>query len=357
MSNTPRILANKLIHINDLTKFIVQLCFNEGFLMRAQGPTSKQFQVLFEAAPNGVLVVDSAGAVVACNARLATMFGYRQDELIGLSCDVLVPKQWRRRHAQLCKKFSIGEPPRARLMGMGRDFFGARKNGSKFPVEVGLSGITAREGGLVVATVVDISERKRVEKEGGVFARAQATMQAFEQLGVPAAVIQYDRRVLMQNPLFAQIGSQFLVTADKMEFSNKTADRCLMANLNGNIDQNIRSVFSIPASNGRAPAIVRLLPIFDASNGALRARLFIVILKPFGVTELRSVDLLREVFGLTPAEARVAACCGAGLRVRQVAERLGRSNQTIRNQLKCVFAKIGVSSQSQLAALITTLSI
>ena len=79
-----------------------------------------------------------------------------------------------------------------------------------------------------------------------------------------------------------------------------------------------------------------------------------MILKPVGAVELPSVDSLRDAFGLTLAEAKVAAHCAAGFRVRQTAERLGRSKETVRTQLARVFEKTGVSSQIQLAALLAT---
>ena len=67
----------------------------------------------------------------------------------------------------------------------------------------------------------------------------------------------------------------------------------------------------------------------------------------------RSQDLLHALFDLTPAEARLAALVGSGLAPRDAAVKLGVTEETARTTLKRVFAKVGVSRQSQLAVLLS----
>jgi PAS domain S-box-containing protein len=300
------------------------------------------------------MAVDSAGTIIALNARLATMLGYSQSELIGRTYEILLPASKRRQHNRLCELFLL--EPLARPMGTGRDLSAICKDGSQIPVEIGLNYVATREGGLVVTTVIDISERTRAQKEEGRLGRAQAILQTFEQLNLPVAVIQHDRRVLRLNPGFEKIRSLFIAFADKMEFSNKTAQRHFvqaLANLKAINTHNVRPHFSIAATNGQPAASVRLLPVGGTANSSL----VVVMLKLVGSIEVASVDALREAFGLTPAEAKVAAHCAAGLPAWQVAERLGTSKETVRNQLKRIFRKMGVSSQSQLVSLLSTLSV
>ena len=85
------------------------------------------------------------------------MFGYNRAELIGKPVEVLVPQRSRGRHADLCKRDAAN--PRIRPMGTDRSFLGVRKDGSEFPVEVGLNPAVMSTGHLVVATVVDITKR------------------------------------------------------------------------------------------------------------------------------------------------------------------------------------------------------
>jgi len=120
--------------------------------------SEKDFHTLFEAAPSGVLAVDAAGRIALLNAQAEKMFGYSRAELIGKPVEVLVPQRFRGGHADLRKRAAAN--PRIRPMGTDRAFLGVRKDGSEFPVEVGLNPVVMSAGQFVVATVVDITERK-----------------------------------------------------------------------------------------------------------------------------------------------------------------------------------------------------
>ena len=66
---------------------------------------------------------------------------------------------------------------------------------------------------------------------------------------------------------------------------------------------------------------------------------------------------LQQAFGLTPAEARTAALVGSGLAPQDVADQIGLTVGTIRSELKSIFEKLGISRQSELAALVTRLAV
>ena len=210
-----------------------------------------QFRVLFNAAPNGIMAVDAGACIIQLNAQMEEMFGYSREELIGRPVEVLVPERLRQRHVGLRRKFAGN--PTMRLMGTGRDLLAARKDGSEFPVEIGLNSLVTNIGNIVIATVVNISGRKRaMEKE----------------------------------TLLGQAGE-------------------------------------------------------DVQFGALSADL----------------DLVESHFGLAPAEARIATLIGAGLSPQQAAKKLGISVGNVRTTLQHVFTKVGVSRQSELAVLITKLTL
>jgi hypothetical protein len=124
--------------------------------------SEEYFRILFEAAPNGVMAVDAAGRIALLNAQAEKMFGYNRADLIGKPVEVLVPQRLRGGHADLRKRAAAN--PRMRPMGTNRVFFGVRKDGSEFPVEVGLNPIVMSAGQFVIATVVDITERKAQRK-------------------------------------------------------------------------------------------------------------------------------------------------------------------------------------------------
>jgi PAS domain S-box-containing protein len=126
-------------------------------------PTERLFEAVVESAPHGVIMVDRHGVIVLVNRETERLFDYTRGELLGHSIEMLVPEQMRARHPELRDTFH--DDPRARPMGAGRDLFGRRKGGSELPVEIGLTPIETGEGTFVLATVVDISARKRAEEE------------------------------------------------------------------------------------------------------------------------------------------------------------------------------------------------
>lgn len=117
-------------------------------------------RVLIESAPNGIVVVDDQGEITLVNGSTEKLFGYKRDELIGKSVDVLVPDD--RVHLHREQRAAYAKNPETRPMGRGRDLSGRRKDGSEFPVEIGLNPIGGNGKKAVLATVIDISAHKKV---------------------------------------------------------------------------------------------------------------------------------------------------------------------------------------------------
>jgi len=135
-----------------------RLSEQSGALGVDRTPTREEFAVLFESAPNGVLVADEAGRIILLNAQLESQFGYRRNELIGQPVDVLSPERFRGGQGRLPAAFM--QAAEAQPVGAGRELFGRRKDGTEFPLEIGLNPIRTAGGTLVMATVVDITRRK-----------------------------------------------------------------------------------------------------------------------------------------------------------------------------------------------------
>src|SRR5207247_2531263 len=74
-----------------------------------------------------------------------------------------VPMRFRSKHVNYRAGFI--SHPEARRMGAGRDLFGLRKDGTEVPIEIGLSPIKTSEGIFVLASIIDITERKNAEEE------------------------------------------------------------------------------------------------------------------------------------------------------------------------------------------------
>jgi PAS domain S-box-containing protein len=122
----------------------------------------EMFHHAVESCPSGMVIVNYAGKIVLVNIETERLFGYRRDELIGQRVDILVPARLRGHHAQHRIEHARHSTPRR--LGAGRDLFGLRKDGTEFPVEVDLTPITTGENLLVLSVIVDISERKRLDR-------------------------------------------------------------------------------------------------------------------------------------------------------------------------------------------------
>ena len=122
----------------------------------------RRFRLVVDAAPNAMVMVDPGGRIVMVNALAERVFGYSRSELVGQSVEMLVPERLRGGHPALRKTFLAD--PRPRVMGAGRELHGLRKDGSEFPIEIGLNPIETDEGTIVLAAIVDITARKAAEQ-------------------------------------------------------------------------------------------------------------------------------------------------------------------------------------------------
>lgn len=119
------------------------------------------FEALFNHASLGIVIVDERGKIVAANPFLLGQFQYEADELEGLPIEYLIPSRFHDQHRQYVAHYS--QYPRSRPMGLGMNLFACRKDGSEFPVEVGLGSYDTEEGRYIIAFLSDISMRKKAE--------------------------------------------------------------------------------------------------------------------------------------------------------------------------------------------------
>jgi len=131
--------------------------------LEEQSRIERRFRQLLEAAPDGIVEVSADGEIVLVNRIAEQMFGYRRDELLGKSVDLLVPDAVRPVHDQHRDAY-LGHP-RTRPMGSGLDLRARRRDGTLFPVEISLSPIHTEGGVHVTAVIRDVTERKRAEQE------------------------------------------------------------------------------------------------------------------------------------------------------------------------------------------------
>ena len=127
----------------------------------------ENFQRVVESVPNGLLLINRAGIIKLVNAQAEKMFGYRREELLGQPADMLKPERLRHETSAYREVFRTqqDEPtPSAPAVKLAREAMGRRKDGSEFPLDVRMSLIETAEGPVVLAALVDATDRKLDEK-------------------------------------------------------------------------------------------------------------------------------------------------------------------------------------------------
>ena len=151
----------------------------------------KSFQALFSFATMGILIADSEGRIAAINPFALQEFGYSEEELIGKFIEQLIPSRFAKSHVHHRDQYV--KHPQSRPMGIGRDLFALRKDGSEFPVEISLSSYENDGEVFVIAFVNNISARKNAdahikklneELEAKVEHRTQALVETMRQLEI-----------------------------------------------------------------------------------------------------------------------------------------------------------------------------
>jgi PAS domain S-box-containing protein len=132
----------------------------DKILLREQ----EKFQAVIQNASLGILVINSFGTVILANNFLLNLFGYsEEDELIGNKLEILIPQRYHHKHVSDREQFK--NHPSSRPMGIGRDLFGVRKDGTEIPVEISLSSYINDQGVFSIAFISDISARIEVQNK------------------------------------------------------------------------------------------------------------------------------------------------------------------------------------------------
>ena len=123
--------------------------------------SEENFQNLFEASPDAIIVATRAGVIHTINQQAERLFGYPRAELVGQAIELLMPSRFH--HAHVTKRENYVRDPHMRPMGEGRDLLARRKDGTELPVDISLSPIATAEGVMVISTIRDITKRKLAE--------------------------------------------------------------------------------------------------------------------------------------------------------------------------------------------------
>ncbi len=162
-----------------------------------------------EFSPSGLLMADANGVIVLVNREAERIFGYSREELLGRPVEELIPGRFRGGHLSLRRDYAAA--PSERVMGAGRDLFGLRKDGTEVPIEIGLRPVATDDGTFVLASVVDITARRKAEDERRRLEEELRQAQKLEAIGILVGGIAHD----FNNVLFGITGYAELIAKSR----------------------------------------------------------------------------------------------------------------------------------------------
>lgn len=128
---------------------------------RSNKLTEITFQLIVDSAPGSIVLANGEGLIAYVNRQCENLFGYSAQELIGKPIEHLIPERFRQKHVDLRRAYT--QVPTLRRMGIGRELFALRKDGTEFPAEIGLNPLVLVDGIWILATIIDLTERKQAE--------------------------------------------------------------------------------------------------------------------------------------------------------------------------------------------------
>lgn len=117
----------------------------------------RNFQMLIDSAPDAIVAVDSKFNILLINSQTERLFGYKREELLGKSYDILIPERFREKHGKYCADYF--KEPTTKKMALHLGAVASRKDGSEFPVEINMGPIETEEEIIVVIDIRDSSGR------------------------------------------------------------------------------------------------------------------------------------------------------------------------------------------------------
>jgi DNA-binding CsgD family transcriptional regulator len=190
--------------------------------------------------------------------------------------------------------------------------------------------------------------------------RAQGMAESLTIMGLPSAVLLGDGKIVATSPLFEQAGKQIVSRAfGKIALTHAGANSLLseaIENLNSREFQAGARSIPVPSNGEDAAMVIHLLPVRRSAHDIFGPAMGILVITPLGSSQSLPDDLLNGLFDLSPAEIRAANGLLEGKTIGDLATALSLSQETIRSQVKAVFAKTGATRQAELVSLLGNVS-
>jgi PAS domain S-box-containing protein len=151
--------------------------------------------------PDAIVIIDRDGQIVHANTQVETLFGYSPGEVMGQLVEALVPQRLRTEHEK--QRSSYAEERNRRIMGLGQELFGRRKDESEFPVEVMLAPIDNSTNWDVLVAIRDNTRQRQAQE--ALRTNEEKLRTLFEILPVGISFLGKDGRVNELNSALAEI--------------------------------------------------------------------------------------------------------------------------------------------------------
>ncbi|HQU73920.1 MAG TPA: PAS domain S-box protein [Calditrichia bacterium] len=176
-----RLVLERTEHLEAANRKLQQEIADREKIEKDLRESENQVRQILSSLPNAIILVDRQGKISRLNPMTEQIFQYSREELVGQPLRTLIPARLREKHARHEADFQ--REPSQRVMGEYLDLFALRKNGEEFPVEVGLNPVVLGKESFILASVVDISDRKAVEnklkEKSQALARSNAELEQF----------------------------------------------------------------------------------------------------------------------------------------------------------------------------------
>lgn len=314
---------------------------------RALEESEIKLKAILDGVADGIFSFDEEGIIVAANESAGRMFGYHLDELVGRPATILL-------HADDEADDSTGEMPEPSTelkadTGAAdvqyREITGWRRDGSRIVVDAAISQITYESGSVAIAIMRDVTERRQAEE-------------TLNLLSTGMVLVSPDGTLLMANHSAARVldaGDGLRVSGGRVTAANKRQAEQLRGLVerasSGSAGDIGAAVMTVNRGEFVRPLSIMVTPLqLTREHG--ESEVAVIFIRDLEVRQTVAPEILGELFGLTPAEARVVVELVKGKRLQEVADDIGVSLNTVRNQLKQIFSKTNTGRQSELISLV-----